>query len=259
MPADRDILCLTAPNPGPLTLGGTNTWVVGRDPAWVVDPGPAIEAHLRAVCEALDARGGLGGVVLTHDHADHAAAARELLERRAAPLAGGRGAVDVTLADGARVGPFRAVAAPGHSADSFALIAHGACFSGDAVLGAGSVFVAPHPGAMAGYMRALERLLALAGEEFDVICPGHGPLVRDAPAKLREYLDHRRARERALTDALAGGLRGQRELLDAVWADVHEQLRPAAAVTLAAHLDKLAEEGLLPAGVERACHAGVRW
>ncbi len=252
---------MTAPNPGPFTLSGTNTWIVGRDPAWVIDPGPAIDGHLQALYETIDTRGGLGGVVLTHDHADHSEAAPALRERYpAAPLAGARGEVDLVLSDGERAGPFVAVAAPGHSSDSYALIAYGACFSGDAVLGSGSVFIAPHPGAMAGYMRGLERLATCArGGEFDVICPGHGPLVQDARAKLGEYLDHRRARERAVIEALAQGLRSERELLDAVWSDVPEQLRPAAAVTLAAHLDKLADDGLLPEGVARPAFEGVAW
>jgi len=226
-----------------------------------VDPGPAIDAHLQALYEAIDARGGLGGVALTHDHADHSEAAPALRERYpAAPLAGARGEVDLVLPNGERAGPFMAVAVPGHSSDSYALIAYGACFSGDAVLGSGSVFIAPHPGAMAGYMRGLERLAARAGGgEFDVICPGHGPVVQDARAKLDEYLDHRRARERALIDALAQGLRSERELLDAVWPEVPEQLRPAAAVTLTAHLDKLSDEGLLPDGVQRRSFEGVEW
>jgi glyoxylase-like metal-dependent hydrolase (beta-lactamase superfamily II) len=256
--ADPDILCVTAPNPGPFTLSGTNTWIVGRAPAWVIDPGPQIDSHLERVCEAIASRGGLGGVVLTHDHDDHSAAVPALLARHPAPLAGARGGeIDVVLAEGVPVGPFAPVAVPGHSPDSFALIAHGACFSGDAVLGQGSVYIAPYPGAMAGYLSALERLRAR--EDFDVICPGHGPLVDDAGGKLEEYIDHRLARERALREALARGLRGERELLDAVWSDVPEQLRPVAAVTLAAHLDKLAEEGALPEGVERPSFEGVSW
>jgi glyoxylase-like metal-dependent hydrolase (beta-lactamase superfamily II) len=241
-----------------LTLSGTNTWVVGRGPAWIVDPGPSIDEHLQRLYEAIDSRGGLAGIVLTHDHSDHSAAVPQLRERHpSAPLAGARGDVDVVLADGERVGPFCALAAPGHSSDSYALIAHGACFSGDAVLGSGSVFVAPHPGAMAGYMHALQRLLSR--EDFQVICPGHGPVVQDARAKLSEYLDHRRARERALIDALARGLRSERELLDEVWSDVPEQLRPAAGFTLAAHLDKLADEGRLPEGVARPAFEEVEW
>ncbi len=246
----RDILRVRAPNPGPLTLTGTNTWVVGRGPAWVVDPGPAIAAHVERLCAAIEDRGGLGGVVLTHDHADHCAAVPQLLARHPAPLAGGRGEVDVRLREGSRVGPFDPVATSGHSIDHFALISGGVCFTGDAVLGKGSVFVAPHRGAMSDYMLALARLRART--DFDVLCPGHGPIVWDAADKLEEYLSHRSERERNLLDALERGLRSERELLDAAWPEVAQPLRPLASITLAAHLGKLEDEGLLPAGVQRS-------
>ena len=108
-----DILRLRAPNPGPLTLSGTNTWVVGRRPAWVVDPGPLIDSHVERLLAAIDARGGLGGVALTHDHRDHSEAVETLLEQHPAPLAAGRGRVDVRLAEDARFGPFQAVSTPG--------------------------------------------------------------------------------------------------------------------------------------------------
>src|ERR1700733_2593619 len=169
---DYDILRLRAPNPGPLTLSGTNTWVVGRRPAWVVDPGPLIDEHLRKLMSAIETRGGLGGVVLTHDHEDHAAAVETLLEVHPAPLAAARGKVDIMLAEGKRVGPFEAVPTPGHSPDHYAFIADGACFTGDAVLGDGSVLITPHPGAMSGYLLALTGLRLR--EDFNVLCPGHG-------------------------------------------------------------------------------------
>ncbi len=245
----HDVLCVRAPNPGPLTLSGTNTWVVGREPAWVVDPGPVIEEHLVRVLAALDARGGLGGVALTHDHPDHADGVRRLLDERPAPLAGGRGDVDVTLGAGVRFGPFEALPTPGHAEDHFALLAGGACFTGDAVLGEGSVFITPYPGALAGYMRGLGALRERGG--IEVLCPGHGPAVGEVQAKLDQYLSHRREREQHLIAALGEGRRSTEQLLDAAWPDVPLQLRPLAAVTLAAHLDKLEEEQLLPEGVER--------
>lgn len=247
--ADHDILRLRAPNPGPLTLSGTNTWLVGYRPTWVVDPGPAIGAHVERLLAAIDDRGGLGGVALTHDHEDHSAAVKQLLAARPAPLAAGRGAADLRLADQARFGPFEALATPGHAPDHFALVANDACFTGDAVLGEGSVFISPYPGAMAGYLLALTRLSLR--EDFSVLCPGHGPPVWEARAKLQEYLDHRRDRENRLVAALDEGRRTVGEMLDAAWADVPETLRPLATVTLAAHLDKLEDERLLPAGVER--------
>jgi glyoxylase-like metal-dependent hydrolase (beta-lactamase superfamily II) len=246
-----------APNPGPLTLSGTNTWVVGREPTWVIDPGPAIEEHLKALYEEIERRGGLGGVLLTHDHHDHSDAVEELRGAYPAPLAGGRGAVDVRLAEQVRFGPFEAVATPGHAADHYALVAEGACFTGDAVLGSGSVFISPYRGAMSGYLLALTRLRLR--EDFNVLCPGHGPPVWDAHTKLEEYVAHRIDRENHLIVALGEGRRTVAELLDAVWAEVPEELRPVATATLAAHLDKLEEDEILPRGVERPRFERTEW
>ena len=251
-----DVLRLRAANPGMLTLSGTNSWVVGRAPAYVVDPGPALPEHVQALTGAIQARGGLGGIALTHDHADHAAAVAALRERSPAPVAAARGDVDVRLDDGARFGPLLALATPGHAADHLAFVAGPVCFTGDAVLGEGSVFIAPQPGALAGYLAALTRLRAL---DLAVLCPGHGPPVWDPAAKLDEYLAHRLDRERRLVAALADGRRSVDELLDAVWDDVPGPMRPVAAITLAAHLDKLDEEARLPPGVQRpVVPAGLR-
>lgn len=236
------VCCVRAPNPGPLTLSGTNTWVLGRDPAWVIDPGPALAGHVDAVAVAVRERGGAGGIALTHDHADHAEGAEVLRERLGAgvPIAAARGPRDVALADGDAFGPLRVIAIPGHADDHLALVAGSVCFTGDAVLGEGSVFVS---GSLTGYLAALERLRAL---ELSVICPGHGPPVWDPRAKLDEYLAHRRDRERRLLAALDAGLRTDDELLDAAWGDTPARLRPVAAITLHAHLEKLREEGGLP-------------
>lgn len=242
------VLRLRAENPGPLTLSGTNTWVVGREPAWVVDPGPQLDSHLAQLLAAVEQRGGLGGVVLTHDHIDHGECMQALRERFPAPLAAGRGEVEVKLRQGARFGPFEAVFTPGHSPDHFALIAGRVCFTGDVVLGEGSVFIAPEPGALSAYLDALTRL---SKRELDVLCPGHGPPIWTPKQRFREYIEHRLERERRLLEALAQGRRSVGELLDFAWEDVPAQLRPAATVTLAAHLDKLAAEHRLPAGVER--------
>jgi glyoxylase-like metal-dependent hydrolase (beta-lactamase superfamily II) len=243
-----DIARLRAENPGPLTLSGTNTWLLGRDPCWVIDPGPLIPAHLDAVAAEAERRGGAGGVALTHDHGDHVDGLEALRERLGGPpVAAARGA-EVTLADGHRLGPLEVVSVPGHAPDHLVFLAGPVCFSGDAVLGEGSVFIAPDPGALAGYLGALRRLLGLP---LELICPGHGPPVLDPQAKLEGYIAHRLEREQSLVAALEAGLRSTEELLDAAWSDVPPTLRPVAAVTLAAHLGKLEEEGRLPAGVER--------
>ncbi len=246
---DRDVVGIRAQNPGPFSLSGTNTWLVGRDPAYLVDPGPALPDHLVAIAEEANARGGLAGIALTHDHPDHDEAVPALRERFPdARLAAARGDVDVRLGEETRFGPLTALPSPGHSPDHMVFVVGDVAFTGDAVLGEGSVFISPDPGALAGYLAGLRRL-----RERDpaILCPGHGPLVLDAKPKLDEYIEHRLERERRLLKALADGKRSPQELLDTVWDDAPEVLRPAAAVTLAAHLDKLAEEGRLPEGVTR--------
>jgi glyoxylase-like metal-dependent hydrolase (beta-lactamase superfamily II) len=232
---DRDpdgVVRVRAPNPSALTLDGTNTYVVG---SWVVDPGPADPGHLDAVRRA--ARDAIEGVVLTHGHADHAEGAGEL------------GAPVTLPGEGDEVGPFRAIATPGHSPDSVCLLAARVCFTGDTVLGSGSVFISPGEGSLSAYLDSLRRLRGLS---LEVLCPGHGPYVWDPAAKLDEYITHRLARESALLAALRAGLRKRDELLDAAWPDAPPELRDFAALSLASHLEKLAEEGRLPDGVERA-------
>jgi glyoxylase-like metal-dependent hydrolase (beta-lactamase superfamily II) len=238
-PADLGIALVRAPNPGPLTLSGTNTWVLGRDPAWVVDPGPAIPAHLDAVAAEVGRRGGAGGIAVTHGHPDHAEAAAPLAARLGARVADAS-----SLADGDTLGPLRVLALPGHASDHLVFVAGRAAFTGDAVLGEGSVFVSAD---LAAYLAGLRRLRAL---DLALLCPGHGDPVSDVAARLDAYLAHRSEREARLTAALHAGARGEAALLDAAWAEVPEALRPAAALTLRAHLAKLREEGRLPDGAD---------
>lgn len=233
MTADRapqGVTRVRASNPSPLTLDGTNSYVAAR---WVVDPGPDDPAHLDAIVEA--APEGLEGIVLTHDHEDHSAGAAALSERTGAPVVHPRG-------DG-EAGPFRAIATPGHSRDHVCLVLGRVCFTGDAVLGRGSVFIPPGEGSLAAYLSSLERLRAL---ELDVLCPGHGPFVWDPRGKIEEYIAHRLERERKLLAALDSGLRSRDDLLDAAWDDAPPELRLAAGLTLDAHLEKLRVEGRLP-------------
>jgi glyoxylase-like metal-dependent hydrolase (beta-lactamase superfamily II) len=233
--APEGVKRVTAPNPSPMTLAGTNSYVVD---GWVVDPGPADAGHLEAVLDA--AEGKVEGIVLTHGHGDHANGAPGLSERTGdTPVTHPRG--------GETVGPFEVVATPGHSPDSVCLVRGRVCFTGDTILGAGSVFVAPGGGALATY---LESLRALSRLELDVLCPGHGPFVHDARARIAGYLEHRLERERNLLAALDAGARTPDELLDRAWSDVPAELRPAARVTLEAHLEKLRDEGRLPSDLQ---------
>lgn len=242
MPSDRvpdGVVRVRAANPSPLTLDGTNTYVAA---GWAVDPGPDDAEHLRTVLDA--APGGLEGIALTHGHPDHADGAPEL-----ARLAGG---VPIVKPDGgAEVGPFRAIATPGHSPDHVCLLLGRVLFGGDVVLGTGSVFIAPGEGSLAAYLDSLRRLREL---DLEAICPGHGPIVGDPAAKLEEYLEHRLDRERRVIEALEAGARTRDDLLDRAWSDVDltadDMLRMAAHATLQAHLEKLRDEGRLPVGVE---------
>jgi len=215
---------LRAPNPSALTLSGTNTYVVGG--AWVIDPGPAIDSHLEAIADAVSAP---AGILLTHDHADHSEAAPALAARLGVPV--------VEAAGEERIGPFDVLAVPGHADDHVVFVAGRDAFTGDAVLGEGSVFVS---GRLIEYLDGLRRLRALGLER---IHPGHGDEVDDPDAKLDEYLAHRLDRERKLVAALAAGASTEDELLDAAWADAPAAVRPFAAVTLRAHLEKLRAEG----------------
>jgi glyoxylase-like metal-dependent hydrolase (beta-lactamase superfamily II) len=245
----HDVVGIRAANPGPFTLNGTNSWIVGRGPAWLIDPGPALDSHLAELCDEIDLRDGLGGIALTHDHPDHSDAVPAMRGRYpSVPVAGARGDVDVIVSDGDRFGPFEVVATPGHAPDHVAFLLDAVAFTGDAVLGEGSVFIAPDPGALIAYLDGLARL---GQRRLELLCPGHGPIVRDPQAKLDEYIAHRLDRERRLVAALEQGKRSVDELLDEAWPGVPTPLRVAAVVTLAAHLDKLDGEGRLPPGVER--------
>ena len=256
---------MRAPNPGPLTLSGTNSWLIRGSawgPAWLVDPGPLDEGHLERLEFVIFQHGGLDGIVLTHRHLDHAEAAPALAERYGVPVFAGPGsdepegfsepsakglAIERELGDGEQIGPFVVIQTPGHSADHVSFLAGAVLFCGDTVLGEGSVFIPPGGGSLVRYLESLERLRAL---ELEALCPGHGPVVWEPREKLTEYIEHRLDRERRLVAALERGLREREALLDEVWDDAPAVLRPAAALTLEAHLDKLKREGRLPAGVD---------
>jgi glyoxylase-like metal-dependent hydrolase (beta-lactamase superfamily II) len=229
-PGRPDIARIVAPNPGPMTLAGTNTYIVGDRPAYVIDPGPADEGHLAAVRAEAERRGGIGGVYLTHSHADHA----EGVEQLGAPV----------RTDGD--GPIRIIPTPGHSPDHVCLLLDRVCFTGDLILGEGSSYVPPEGGSLSAYLDSLRLLNEL---DLELLCPGHGPWVTDPAAKIAEYLDHRMERERKLVAALEAGERSRTRLLDAAWDDVPAELRPAAAQVMQAHLEKLEAEGRLPEGL----------
>jgi glyoxylase-like metal-dependent hydrolase (beta-lactamase superfamily II) len=241
-----------APNPSPLTLEGTNTFVVA-DPAArtvvVVDPGPAIDDHVTRVVRACGGRA-VELVLLTHTHADHAEGARAFADRAGAPLAAlaagwaSPGAPD--LAGGAPLAAagvaLEPLPTPGHAADHccFLLPAERAAFTGDHVLGRGTTVVEWPGGDMAAYLRSLELLL---DRDLERLYPGHGPPVGDPRARVEGYLAHRREREAQVLAALEAGDRTPAEVVARVYADVDPVLHPAAELSVRAHLVKLVAEG----------------
>jgi glyoxylase-like metal-dependent hydrolase (beta-lactamase superfamily II) len=215
-----------------MTLSGTNTYLYGADPVTVIDPGPDDAAHLELINQTAAGLGGIGAVLVTHSHADHASGAGQL------------GIAPQAVQDGAAIAGLEAVATPGHAIDHFCFFTgDGVCFSGDLVLGTGSTYVPPDGGSLAAYM---ESLRSVASRDPILICPGHGPWITGPASKLTEYAEHRESRERGLLEALARGERSRMVLLAEVWADVPVELKPAAAVVMEAHLAKLQSEGRLP-------------
>ena len=246
--------CVLAPNAGPMTLDGTNTWVLiepGSTEAVVIDPGPLDEGHLAAVLRAVDVRGArVVQTVLTHGHLDHAEGAPRFAELTGAPTrAVGRGPDDLHDGDVVSAGglELRVVTTPGHTSDSisFALPADHALLTGDTVLGRGTTVVAHPDGELAAYLDSLERLRGLTGDGSVVsILPGHGPVVPDAAAMVAFYRLHRAERLDQVRQALADGAAGEDDpvegVLRRVYAEVPAAVWPAARLSIRAQLDYLA-------------------
>jgi len=215
-----------------MTLEGTNTYVYGADPCFVIDPGPDDAGHVAAILAAGAERGGIGAFLATHSHDDHIGAAAILDAEVLVPEGG------------ATFGGLRALATPGHAADHITFVsADGVGFCGDLVLGLGSTIVPPGGNSLAAF---LDSLALLAVEDLTLMCPGHGPWITDPQAKLAEYVEHRLMRERRLLAALESGERSRAALLATVWDDVPPELLPMAAMAMEAHLEKLEAEARLP-------------
>lgn len=247
--------CVLAPNPGMMTLDGTNTWVL-REPgaarSVVVDPGPELVEHLDRVAAHA---GDVAVVLLTHGHADHSEAARSFAERTGCGVRAldpqhrlgdeGLGDGDVVEVDGLEV---HVVATPGHTSDSlsFVLPQERAVLTGDTVLGRGTTVVAHPDGQLGAYLGSLHRLHALAEtHQVDVVWPGHGPVIEDALDALDRYLAHREQRLAQVRDALralgddARATDAPRRVVESVYADVDPVLWGAAELSVRAQIDYL--------------------
>jgi glyoxylase-like metal-dependent hydrolase (beta-lactamase superfamily II) len=237
-----------APNPGPMTLDGTNTWLLaapgGR--TVVVDPGPDDPGHLQRV---RDEAGDVALILLTHGHPDHSAGARSLAESLHVPVR----AVDPAhrlgdegLSDGEHVTVddlvVTVLATPGHSGDHvcFVLPEVGVVLTGDHVLGRGTSVVAYPDGRMRDYLDSLERLAEVGAR---TLLPGHGPVVENPAEVIAYYVAHRAERAAQVQAAVEAGARTAREVVERVYADVDPVLWRAAEQSVRAQLDLLVETG----------------
>ena len=234
-----NIHSITAPNPGPFTLDGTRTYLI--DDWAVVDPGPAIKSHIKAIAEAMPR---LTTIFITHRHGDHAPAAVPLKRRTGARIVAPRGVLDETdriVADGDVVDGIRVIGTPGHTSEHVCyLTPEGDLFTGDTILGSGTTAILPPDGHMGDYIRSLRRLRELEPRR---IFPAHGPTRDDAVALIDEYIAHRLQREQQVLDAIAAGARTVKEMRKRIYPDLNWRLRPAAEIQIKAHLAKLREEG----------------
>ena len=254
--SDRVVVAL-GQNPSSFTGPGTNTYLVGTGPERILlDTGQGLEAYLPILDQALERAGcRIQEIVLTHGHVDHIGGAPSIMERHGSlsvskfpwppfdepwpveitPVADG----DVVRTEGATL---RALHTPGHAADHicWVLEEERSLFSGDNVLGVGTTVIPSDGGDLLDYMRSLERLLS---ETPTAIYPAHGPKIPDGVAKIREYIDHRNAREAEILDALRAGNDRISDIVSRVYAAYPKALHGAARMSVCSHLLKLEREG----------------
>ncbi|WP_353813420.1 MBL fold metallo-hydrolase [Agromyces sp. SYSU T00266] len=256
-PLPDGVTLVRAPNPGPMTLDGTNSWVLraeGASGSVVVDPGPTDAAHLARLAD-----GGVALVLITHRHPDHTDAVDRFAELTGAPVraidpAWCRGADPLADGEVIRAGGFRleVLATPGHTSDSMCVVIRDdvdtplGVLTGDTVLGRGTTIIAHPDGALGPYLDSLDRLLtigiAAAGTSGPVaVLPGHGPVLPDLAAICDAYLAHRAERLDQVRAALArlGHAASAEAVTDVVYADVDPAVRGAAEASVRAQLDYL--------------------
>jgi glyoxylase-like metal-dependent hydrolase (beta-lactamase superfamily II) len=238
----RDI---TAPNPGPFTLNGTRTYLLGETA--VIDPGPDIRSHVAAIGRAMPK---LRTILITHRHEDHAPAAVRLKHATGARILAPHGVlddkvVDQRISDGETITiedeTLEVIATPGHTREHVCFITStGALFTGDTVLGEGTTAIFPPDGSMRDYIASLRVLLTHKPKR---ILPAHGPTREDAVALIEQYIAHRLQREKQVLESLAEGARSTRAIRKRIYPDLNFLLRRAAEIQITAHLIKLIEEG----------------
>lgn len=264
---------VTAPNIGPYTFKGTNSFLLGGDrTVAILDPGPDDKTHLDALLRAIGGRT-VEAIIVSHTHLDHSALVPRLKAATGAPVwSGGRHRLsrparlfevnpvgrdcdwrlvpDRVLSDGERIVaggiPLDVVATPGHCANhlAFGLIGTQLLLTGDHVMGWNSTLVPVPDGSMADYLASLEKVIGLGYARY---VPAHGGVIADGPDYARALLAHRQDRNRQVVEAVAGGARKVRELLKPIYPDLPPALHGAALMTLRAHAEYLADRGLIGA------------
>lgn len=242
---------LTAPNPGPFTLDGTQTYLLG-DTA-VLDPGPSIESHIAAILATLPR---LTTILITHRHGDHAPAAVPLKAATGARIIAPAGVLTDDVVDQRVRGgehliiegdTVEVIATPGHTSEHVCyLTADRELFTGDTVLGTGTTAIFPPDGHMGDYLRSLATLRERNPRR---IYPAHGPIRDDAVALLDEYIAHRLERERQVLEALDAGATSAADMRARIYPELDPRLHGAAEIQLTAHLIKLVDEGRAPRSV----------
>lgn len=265
---------LVAPNPSPMTLTGTRTYILGEGDLTVIDPGPALRPHFEAILAALARGERIRQIVVTHAHIDHSPLARPLAEATGAPIlafgppeagrsavmadlvargmtGGGEGvdrafAPDVLLRDGesleTSVGALQALHTPGHFCNHLSLRWGDAVFTGDHIMGWASTLISPPDGDLGDYFRSLDKVQALGARIF---YPGHGEPVRDTAPRITELRTHRQSRSTQILEALSAGPATAHDLTRAIYTDTPPALLPAAERNVFAHLIELATQSLV--------------
>ncbi|KGF70455.1 beta-lactamase [Hoeflea sp. BAL378] len=268
VPVAADVLRVTAPNSGPLTFHGTNSYVVGRETLAVIDPGPEDESHWRTLRAAIAGRP-VSHIFVTHTHRDHSPLAARLKaetgavvvaegpHRAARPLHVGEVnplaessdmefAPDIAAGHGAVIAgdgwAIETLHTPGHTANhaAFALQETGLVFSGDHVMAWATSIIAPPDGAMGDFMASLDMLAARDDRSY---LPGHGGPVREPRQFVRALKTHRRMRERAILARVEKGDRLIADMVKAIYRDTDPRLHGAAALSVLAHLEDLVGRG----------------
>ncbi len=235
-----------APNPGPFTGPGTNTWLLeSAGEVVVIDPGPVGDPHLEAIVAAVGKRQ-VGAVLVTHTHSDHAPLANPLARQLGVPAYGHASGPDfdpdLRLSEGSIVSvgevALQVIHTPGHSDDHLCFLTGRILFTGDHIMGGSTVMVDD----MGPYVRSLERLQKI---ELERLYPGHGEEMDHPQEVISWYIAHRMQREREILDAIRGGAMDVDAIVETVYREVDRSLHPLAARSVTAHLRKLEEDGAI--------------